>query len=156
MVRKADVQSSNGVVGVVEGRYVRKLVTKEDSRLETEYVVVPDPEGIDEPDLVPVEKLIVEETVEEDAHTTTEPAGPGEYLTVVYRGIAQVKADASVAPIQVRDLLSCSGMAGHAALAAGQVERDGKALIATGTVIGKALETLAKEQGLIWVLVDLQ
>jgi hypothetical protein len=153
LVRKADAASGQGVVGVVEGRYVTQLITKEEGRLETRYEEVVDPEGEREPERVAVQDLIVEETVVEDAHATTEPVAPGDYLTVVYRGLAQVKVDASAGAIQVGTPLLAAGDSGYAlatqpALEAGSVP--------AGAIVGKALEPLEGGEGLIWVLVDLQ
>jgi hypothetical protein len=45
LVRKANHGSMHGLAEVVEGRYVTKLVTKEDVRLEARSVKVPDGEG---------------------------------------------------------------------------------------------------------------
>jgi hypothetical protein len=122
-VRQVDGTSGQGVVGVVEGRYVRELVTQEGGK------------------------------VVEDAHATTEPAAPGDYLTVVYRGIVQVKVDAAAGAIQVGDLLTSAGASGWAVKA--QPATEAGAFL-TGTILGKAVEPLAEGQGLIWVLVDLQ
>lgn len=116
VVRKADTASSQGVVGVVEGRYVSQLVTK---RQEEQIVV-------------------------EDAHTSEEPAAPGEYLTVVYRGLARVKVDGSFSAIKVGDLLTSSSTVGHA-MKAGLTAAQGEKLVGgylPGTIIGKALEPL--------------
>jgi hypothetical protein len=153
LVRKADAASSQGVVGVAEGRYVTQLITKEDGHLETRYEEVADPEGKREPELVPVQEWIVEEIVVEDAHTTTEPAAPGDYLTVVYRGLAQVKVDASAGAIQVGAPLLAAGASGYALAAQSTLEAG---FVPAGAIIGKALEPLESGEGLIWVLVDLQ
>jgi hypothetical protein len=153
LVTKADVASSQGVVGVVEGRYVVELITDEEARIETHYEEIVDPEGKHEPDRVPVHEVIVEEVTWENARATTEPVPPGERMTIVYRGLTQVKADASLGAVAVGDLVFASGGAGFVAKA--PTAADGGAL-ASGTIIGKALEPLAEGQGLIWVLVDLQ
>jgi hypothetical protein len=116
---------------------------------QTQYVEVPDPEGKDEPDRVPVDKLIVDEIMVEDAHTTTQPAAPGDYLTVVYRGLIQVKADTSSEAIQVGDLLTSVSASGWS------VKAPATEATPRGAIIGRAVEPLAEGQGLIWVLVDL-
>jgi hypothetical protein len=153
LVRKADAASSQGVVGVAEGRYVTQLVTKEQERLETRYEDVADPERQGEPELVPVHEMVVEEIVVEDAHATTEPAAPGDYLTVVYRGLAQVKVDASAGAIEVGAPLLAAGDSGYALAAQPALEAG---FISAGAIVGKALEPLESGEGLIWVLVDLQ
>ncbi len=153
LVRKADAASSQGVVGVVQGRYVTQLVTKEEERLEIRYEEVADPEGQREAERVPVPEMIVEETVVEDAYTTTEPAAPGDYLTVVYRGLAQVKVDASPGAIQVGAPLLAGGASGYAVAAQPALEAGS---VPAGAIVGKALEPLESGEGLIWVLVDLQ
>jgi hypothetical protein len=150
MVRKVDDRSSQGVVGVVEGRYVTQQVERQEVEITTQYVEVLDPEGKSLPDVVPVEEHSVKKVMVEDAHTTTEPAGPGEYLTIVYRGLIQVKVDASSASIQVGDLLASANTSGRA-MRAPTTEA-----VAHGAIIGKAMEPMAEGQGLIWALVDLQ
>jgi len=154
VVRKADTVSSQGVVGVVEGRYVSKLVTKQVLHLERNEENVP-PKA--ERPAIPVEKESVEEIVVEDAHTTGEPAAPGEYLTVVYRGLAKVKVNASLGAIKVGDLLTSSSNTGHARKAQPMTIQGTKTEVyLAGTIIGKALEPLDSGQALVWVLVDLQ
>jgi hypothetical protein len=153
LVRKADAASSQGVVGVVEGRYVTQVLTKEEGRPETRYEEVADPEGRREAELAPVQELIVEEVLVEDAYTTTEPAAPGDYLTVVYRGLAQVKADASAGVIEVGAPLLAAGASGYALAAQPMLEAGS---FPVGAIVGKALEPLESGEGLIWVLVDLQ
>jgi hypothetical protein len=89
-----------------------------------------------------------QERVVEGARTTEEPAAPGEYLTVVYRGLARVKVDARSGAIKVGDPLTIASAS--YAVPARAVDA------ASGNVIGKAMEPLATGQGLIWVLVDMQ
>jgi hypothetical protein len=146
LVRKADAALGGSVVGVVEGRYVTVLATKEIVHPATHEMAVPDTVGGPLPDLVTVTEEWVETVATQDAHTSTDPAAAGEKLTVVYRGIVQVKADASAGAIQVGDRLVASGTAGQAVLAG----------TAEGAALGMALEPLAEGQGLIWVLVDMQ
>jgi len=86
--------------------------------------------------------------VVEWAQPTEEPAAPGEYLTVVYRGLARVKVDARNGAIKIGDPLTVAS-ASYAVPARA-------ADAAPGNVIGKAMEALATGQGLIWVLVDMQ
>ena len=64
-------------------------------------------------------------------------------------GRAPVKADASLDPIQVGDLLTTSGTAGHA-------QRCSDRLQCVGAILGKALEPLDSGTGVILVLVTLQ
>jgi hypothetical protein len=72
--------------------------------------------------------MVTLQHVVEDAKLLAEPVGPGEKLAIVNRGITPVRVDAIAGAIQMGDRLA----------------------------IGMALEPLAKGQGLIWVLVDLQ
>jgi hypothetical protein len=141
IVRKAEDSFGQGVVGVVEGHYVYEAVTRktptggaEDARRE----------GTSFPERVT-------ETIRE------EPAAPGEYLSVVYRGLARVKVDATASPIGVGDPLSVSNTVGRAMRAQqSAVEGAAAAGCSPGTVVGKAVEPLSHGQGFIWVLVDLQ
>ncbi|MDH7484852.1 MAG: hypothetical protein QHJ81_01090 [Anaerolineae bacterium] len=85
------------------------------------------------------------------------PVPPGEYLTVVIQGPAQVKASAVAGPIRSGDLLSSAPEAGYAAKAA-EVSLGGVKMALPGTVFGKALEALdaGQDTGLVWVCVTLQ
>jgi hypothetical protein len=83
------------------------------------------------------------------------PVSPSEYLLLVVQGPAQVKAGAMTSAIQPGDLLSSAGEAGYAAKAA-EVSIEGVWTAMPGTVFGKALEPLDKEDGLIYVFVTLQ
>jgi len=155
VVRKADFASSQGVVGVVEGRYVSKLVTKRIVRLEHAEEKTSPETGRP---AIPAIKERMEEVIVEDAHTTEESAAPGEYLTVVYRGLARVKVDASLGAVRAGDLLTSSSTMGHV-MKAGLMATQGEKSIGgylPGTIIGKALEPLEADKDLIWVLVDLQ
>jgi hypothetical protein len=87
--------------------------------------------------------------VVEWAQPTEEPAAPGEYLTVVYRGLARVKVDATHSSIEVGDPLAVTSATSYAMLVR-------MADAAPGNVIGKAMESLETGQGFIWVLVDMQ
>jgi hypothetical protein len=141
IVRKAEASFSQGVVGVVEGHYVYKAMTEQ---VPVEY---PE-EGEKEASFSDRMTEIINE----------EPAAPGEYMSVVYRGLAKVKVDASSSPIRVGDLLSVSTATGHAMEAQSLAIEGEKAMggYLLGTVVGKALEPLNEGQGVIWVLVDLQ
>ena len=141
IVRKAEASFGQGVVGVVEGHYVFEVVAEQ----------------------VPVNRS--KDGEEETSHAQTmteiisqEPVAPGEYMSVVYQGMAKVKVDATISPVTVGDLLSVSTTTGHAMkaqpLAIEGEEAAGGFLI--GTVIGKALEPLNEGQGIVWVLVDLE
>jgi hypothetical protein len=91
------------------------------------------------------------------AETEITPAGsvqPGEYLLLVVRGPAQVKANALGSPIHVGDLLSASDMAGHAARTA-KVAINGVEIAPPGTVFAKALQDLESGESLIYVFVTL-
>jgi hypothetical protein len=151
LVQKADLATSQAVVGVVDGRYVTKIVTKEETRLTPQAVEVTDPEGLNPPETVYVDEETVETYQVEDAQWFAEPAAPGDKLTVVYRGLIQVKVDASLGAIQVGDRLAI-GSDGYALKA--QPVLEGQA--PGGLALGLALEPLAEGQGLVWVLVDLQ
>jgi len=83
------------------------------------------------------------------------PAEAGEYLLVVVRGPAQVKANAVSGALAPGDLVTSGGAAGVAAKAA-MVELGGAEMAIPGTVLGKALEPLADGQGLIHIYVTLQ
>ncbi|MCP4537178.1 MAG: hypothetical protein GY832_08515, partial [Chloroflexi bacterium] len=87
--------------------------------------------------------------------TSEEPVKPGEYLLLVVRGPAQVKASALGGDIQPGDLLSSATREGHAARAA-EVSVEGIKTTVQGTVFGKALEPLNAGQGSIYVFVTLQ
>jgi len=70
---------------------------------------------------------------------------PGEYLFVVVQGLVQVRVDATLGAIQVGDPVGPSAAPGL-----------GQSLSSTmpaAPVLGRALEPLTKETGLIWVLV---
>ena len=160
-VQKADVATSQNVVGAVEGRYISELVTRQVPHVETQYVEVPDPEAdrngdsAHEPDRVPVSEVTYEDVVVEEARTTTEPVAPGELMTVVYRGIAQVKIDATTNPVNVGDLLGAnSGVLVRAAPLT--LEGTASPVYQPGMIVGTALEDLPDGKGLIWVLVDLR
>ena len=81
---------------------------------------------------------------------------PGDYLFVVVQGLVQVRADASTSAIEVGDpvgpvaLPSPSG--GEAGGEGGLVQKLTSVTPAT-PLLGRALESLAKGTGLIWVLV---
>jgi len=66
-----------------------------------------------------------------------------------------VKVDASRGPIQIGDLLVTSDVAG-VAMKSEAVNLGGVQLHRPGTIIGKALEPLAKGRGDILVLLSLQ
>jgi len=154
-VRLADAALAGSVVGVVEGRYETQEVVREHVRIETrleERVI--QTEGESKTEMVPVKAEIKEQVTMEDAHTTTEPAAPGEYLTVIYRGLAQVKTQALSSPIAVGDQLAAGVNPGKAVSAMYPVSRD--AGQSSGFVLGKAVEAFSGGEGLVWTLVDLQ
>jgi hypothetical protein len=140
IVRKAEASFGQGVIGVVEGHYVYEAVTRE--------TAMEAPDGGHEEARFAQR---VTETIRE------EPAAPGEYMSVVYRGLARVKVDAIASPIAVGDPLSVSSTTGHAMRAQHlAIEGAAAAGYSPGTVVGKAVEPLNEGQGFIWVLVDLQ
>jgi hypothetical protein len=81
-------------------------------------------------------------------------SGEGKVL-VATTGRVRVKVDASRAPIQIGDLLVTSDVAGLA-MKSEPVEFGGRKMHMPGTIIGKALEPLAKGKGEILVLLSLQ
>jgi hypothetical protein len=80
--------------------------------------------------------------------------GEGKVL-VATTGRVKVKVDASRAPIKIGDLLVTSDVAGLA-MKSEPVSIGGRRMHAPGTLIGKALEPLAKGTGEILVLLSLQ
>jgi len=139
IVQKAETGFSQGIVGVMEGRYVYRLAT------EGEPAGRPGRGAKRAMPSEPAQEMIAEG-----------PAIPGDYLTVVYRGLARVKVDAPGSAIRMGDPLSLSSTAGHATRAQplpveGESTPGGHRL---GAIIGKALEPLDAGPGLIWVLVD--
>ena len=83
-----------------------------------------------------------------------EPAAPGEYVSVVIYGPAQVK---SAGDVQLGDRVTVDATGGVRALAAFQVQRVDGALadmLETAPVLGIALEEA--RDGAVWVLVNPQ
>ena len=76
-------------------------------------------------------------------------------VLVATMGRVRVKVDASRTPIQIGDLLVTSDIAGLA-MKSEPVEFAGRKLHMPGTIIGKALEPLARGSGEILVLLSLQ
>ena len=76
-------------------------------------------------------------------------------VLVATMGRVRVKVDASRAPIQIGDLLVTSDVAGFA-MKSEPVEFAGRKMHMPGTIIGKALEPLARGSGEILVLLSLQ
>ncbi|HSN77195.1 MAG TPA: hypothetical protein VL334_19160 [Anaerolineae bacterium] len=79
------------------------------------------------------------------------PADPGQYVTIAYSGLAQVKVSGPVA----QGSKLAAGTKG-AARALRTVTVDGVELAENGAVVGTALESLDAVDGLIWVLVNIQ
>lgn len=78
-------------------------------------------------------------------------AVPGDYLTLVYAGLVQVRADAAAGAIVRGERLVAAGDgAVHAAY-----EQPAGGMADAAAVVGTALENLDTGTGLIWVLVDL-
>ena len=80
--------------------------------------------------------------------------GEGKVL-VATTGRVKVKVDATRAPIKIGDLLVTSDVAG-VAMKSEPISISGRRMHAPGTLIGKALEPLAKGRGEILVLLSLQ
>lgn len=80
--------------------------------------------------------------------------GEGKVL-VATTGRVRIKVDASHGPIQVGDLLVSSNIPG-VAMKSKPIDVGGVEIHRPGTLIGKALEPLAKGQGEILVLLSLQ
>jgi len=74
---------------------------------------------------------------------------------VATTGRVKVKVDASRHPIRIGDLLVSSGKPG-VAMRSRPIRAGGALLHRPGTIIGKALEPLAKGEGEILVLLSLQ
>jgi hypothetical protein len=81
------------------------------------------------------------------------PAGPGEYVSIVIYGLAQVKASAVDSPIQHGTRLTAADQPGYAR-AVRTVEVQGVQVAENTPVIGVALESLKDGQALIWALVN--
>lgn len=81
-------------------------------------------------------------------------AEPGQYVTVVYSGLAQVRAGAFGGPITQGSKLSVGP--GGAARALRTVAVEGVRLTESAPVVGVALEDLKEGEDLIWVLVNPQ
>jgi hypothetical protein len=80
--------------------------------------------------------------------------GEGKVL-VATTGRVKVRVDATRAPIKIGDLLVTSDVAG-VAMKSEPINLGGRKMHAPGTIIGKALEPLAKGMGEILVLLSLQ
>jgi hypothetical protein len=83
------------------------------------------------------------------------PVAPGEYMLVVVRGPAQVKASTLEGNIQPGDLLSSASQIGFASKAT-EINVNGINTPTPGTILGKALEPLEAGQKLIYIFVTLQ
>ncbi len=83
------------------------------------------------------------------------PAAPGEYVTVLYGGLAQVRVSADRDAIIAGTRLTASARPGHVG-AARTVMVEGVELEERAPALGVALEPLAAGEGLIWVLVNVQ
>jgi hypothetical protein len=88
-------------------------------------------------------------------YTPEGKVAPGEYLLMVVQGPAQVKASALTGAIQPGDLLSSASQVGYAAKAT-KVTLDGVETALPGTILGKALESLAEGKALIYIFITLQ
>jgi len=138
-VRRAD-RLFSGTIGVVETRLELTVVdpTKEwDERGGTPSNVKP------------------EDVIHEEAHSLPGDAAPGEYISIVVFGIANVKVEASTQAIVVGQRLTAAHTAGHArALQARMLE--GMTVTEGAPVLGIALEPLQQGTGTIPVFVMLR
>lgn len=80
------------------------------------------------------------------------PAQPGDYVTIVTNGLAQVKTNTTNTNIQPGTLLITADQAGKARML--DAEARATAIDRTGTIIGTALEASTDSQELVWVLVN--
>ncbi|MBM4465651.1 MAG: hypothetical protein FJ014_08895 [Chloroflexi bacterium] len=81
---------------------------------------------------------------------------PGDYLFVVVQGLVQVRADASASAIEVGDPLGPVALplpSGRGAGGEGGLAQKLSTVTPTTPLLGRALESLDKGTGLIWVLV---
>ena len=92
--------------------------------------------------------------ISEKPGITLGESGAGRVL-VATTGRVRVKVDATRAPIQIGDLLVTSDILG-VAMKSEAINLGGVPIHRPGTIIGKALETLAKGSGEILVLLSLQ
>jgi len=92
--------------------------------------------------------------VSEQPGITLGEQGEGKVL-VATTGRVRVKVDATKGPIHIGDLLVTSDVPGMA-MKSESVEFSGRKMHMPGTLIGKALEPLAKGNGEILVLLSLQ
>jgi hypothetical protein len=116
----------DAVIGVVAGR---AELDKHDVGIESEAKIV--------------ERLVPREG----------PAQPGEYVSIIIYGLAQVKASAGATSIQPGTRLTAADRPGHAR-AVQTVEIQGVRVAESAPIIGIALEKLGSGQGLIWILVN--
>lgn len=110
-----------------------------------ETAEVPEPPVEVPPEADPVE-TVVERFVDG-------PAQPGQYVIVMMQGIAQVKVDASAAPVRAGDALVASRTGYAQANSQARMEALGKA---GPVVIGRALESLETGKGTIHVFVSVR
>lgn len=88
-------------------------------------------------------------------HSVLGPAKTGDYVAITIAGVAQVKVDASMAPITAGQRLTSAQTPGQAR-SLRTANLDGMVVTEGAPVIGVALESLDTGQGLIWTLVSLQ
>jgi hypothetical protein len=124
LVRLADSATFNGVIGVVKSRMVWEVAPGKEA------------EG------------------EMSMHSADGPAGPGEYVSLVVFGVAQMKVDPS-APVSPGERLTASGIAGRGRSLRTQ-EINGMVVVEGAPVVGIALETAVQGQDTISVFVTLR
>jgi hypothetical protein len=97
-----------------------------------------------------VERVVLTGATNGNFHIDT-----GSNTRVTVDGPMKVKVDASFGPIAIGDLLVTSPTAGHA-MKSMPIDINGVQLHRPGTLLGKALESLASGRGEILVLLTLQ
>lgn len=148
-VERATAATSPYIVGVVETALRIEMVAKPAAVYEERRI--PDPEGQEADDAV----WTVAEEVEEMVaihHTVEGPARPGDYVQIRVQGMAQVRVDATAAPIVAGMPLTAGG--DGTAQAVGVLREEDRAAGPRPLIIGQAMEALADGEGLIWVLVN--
>lgn len=146
-VRRAYGLADNTVIGVVETAVRVRMVSKPETVYER--IAMPDPEGEEAGDVqfLAVGQIERKVGIQE---AVAGPAAPGSYLVMRVQGLARVKADATVAAIDVgMPVIASEHGRAVQADAALRYNSDEHALI-----IGQAVEPLEAGTGLIWVLVS--
>lgn len=136
-VRSADARFT-GVIGVVESRM--ELLVTDRSKAMT---------GPPPPNLTP------QDLIWEEPRSVAGDAAPGQYVSLVVFGVADVKVDATEGAIEPGQRLTASSLAGHARILRSRL-LDGMTVTEGAPVIGIALARLERGTGLLPVVVMLQ